>query len=73
MAGTRSRRLSSAKTRASMRSVLAGERSEALHFLGIGDLYRPAVELQGVVHEASPVHRLDDGGDLVVLAVGAGD
>jgi len=50
---------------------LAGERSKALHLLGIGDLYRPAVELQGVVHEASPVHRLDDGHDLVVLAVAA--
>jgi hypothetical protein len=52
---------------------LAGKRSRDLYFLGIGDLDRPAIEIQCVVHKTSPVDRLDDGKDLVVLAVGASD
>jgi hypothetical protein len=52
---------------------LAGERGEALHLPRVGDLDRPAEKLEGVVDEAGAVHRLDDGEDLLGLAVGAGD
>jgi hypothetical protein len=44
---------------------LAGERREALPLLCVGDLDRPAVQLEGVVDKACTVHRLDDREHLV--------
>jgi len=38
----------------------AREGREAVHFLRIGELDRPAGELEGVVDEAGAVHRLND-------------
>jgi hypothetical protein len=40
---------------------LAGERSESFYPQCVGDLDAPPVELEGVVDETRPVHRLDDG------------
>jgi hypothetical protein len=42
---------------------LARERCEPLHFLRIGDLDLPTVQLELVVHEPGAVHRLDRGAD----------
>ncbi len=50
---------------------LGGERGEPLDLHRVGDLDIPAEKLEGVVHEASPVHRLDRRGHL--LAVPADD
>jgi hypothetical protein len=38
---------------------LAGQRSQALDLLGVGDLDLPAAALERVVHEPGAVHRLD--------------
>jgi hypothetical protein len=38
---------------------LARQRRQSLHLLGVGDLDLPARELEPVVHEPRPVHRLD--------------
>jgi hypothetical protein len=40
---------------------LAGQGREALDLLGVGDLNVPTEALEGVVYEASTVHRLDGG------------
>ena len=42
---------------------LARQRGKPLHLLGVGDLDRPALLLEDVVHEPSAGHRLDDGAD----------
>src|SRR5438552_2822799 len=68
IAGTRSRRASSASTQASIRSVFARQRRQTLHLLRVGDLDLPARELEFVVHEAGAVHRLDRGADRLVVS-----
>jgi hypothetical protein len=42
---------------------LARQRRQALHLLCISDLDLPTGELEPVVHEPCPVHRLDRGAD----------
>jgi hypothetical protein len=46
---------------------------EALDLDRVGDLHVPAVQLELVVDEAGPVHRLDDRGDLVAVPGDPGD
>jgi hypothetical protein len=52
---------------------LGRERGEALDLEGIGDLDVPTRELELVVDEPRPVHRLDCGSDLLAVATDAGD
>jgi hypothetical protein len=59
IAGTRSRRDSSASTQASIRSVLAASGASPLTKPRVGDLHVPAAQLELVVHEAGAGHRLD--------------
>jgi hypothetical protein len=46
---------------------LARQRRQPFHLLRVGDLHLPALKLESVVHEASPVHRLDRGADRLVV------
>jgi hypothetical protein len=59
MAGTRSRRPSSASTHASMRSVLQASGASPLTFCASAILDPPAELLELTMHEARAVHRLD--------------
>jgi hypothetical protein len=59
IAGTRSRRDSSANTQESILSVLQASGASPLTFSRVGDLDPPAGQLQLVVHEPGAVHRLD--------------
>jgi hypothetical protein len=59
IAGTRSRRDSSASTQASILSVLQANGARPLTFCAVGDLDLPARQLQLVMHEPGAVHRLD--------------
>ena len=45
------------------------ERRQALDLLGVGDLHRPAVGLEGVVDEAGAGHRLDHRADGLVVGL----
>jgi hypothetical protein len=45
------------------------ERRQPLHFLRIRDLDLPAGQLEAVVHEARPVHRLDRRTDRRAMAI----
>ena len=52
---------------------LRGKGGETLDLLGIGDLDVPAGELELVVDEAGPVHRLDRRADRLAVAIHPGD
>jgi hypothetical protein len=48
---------------------LARERRQPLHLLRVRDLHLPAGQLEPVVHEAGPVHRLDRRTDPRTMAI----
>ena len=52
---------------------LGREGGQTPDLLGIGDLDVPAGELEGVVDEAGPVHRLDRRADRLAVAIHPGD
>jgi hypothetical protein len=48
---------------------LTGERRQPLHLLGVRDLDPPARQLEPIVHEPCPVHRLDRRSDRRAMTV----
>ena len=73
IAGTRSRRASSARTQASILSVLAASGARPLTLTGHPRSRRPSRRARAVVDEAGAVHRLDRRAHLLAVAGDAGD
>jgi hypothetical protein len=69
IAGTRSRRASSASYPSVDPVGLAGQGREALDLLRIRDLDLPARQLEPIVHKACAVHRLDRGADRLAMPI----